>query len=149
MFLLMFQEVRLVPDGTMLIHIALILLMIWILNRTFFRPINNILTARERNKGGRFGEAQSILEQVGEKQNLYNEAMLKARSEGYEIIEKERGAAISQRTEKVNSVKEEVAQKIEREKQELENQTIAARAAIADDAEKIADQISANLLKTV
>ena len=145
----MFQEVRLVPDGTMLIHIALILLMIWILNRTFFRPINRILESRERSKGGRSGEAQNILQQVGEKQKRYNEAMLKARSEGYEIIEKERSAAISQRTEKVNSVKEEVAQKIEREKQELENQTIAARAAIADDAEKIADQISANLLKTV
>ena len=145
----MFQEVRLVPDGTMFIHIALILLMIWILNRTFFRPINNILTARERNKGGRSGEAQNILERVGEKQNRYNEAMLKARSEGYEIIEKERGAAISQRIKKVSSVKEEVAQKIEREKQELENQTIAARVAIAADAEQIADKISANLLKTV
>ncbi|MEP7039186.1 MAG: hypothetical protein ABI891_12695 [Acidobacteriota bacterium] len=144
----MFQEVRLVPDGTMYIHIALILLMIWILNRTFFRPINNILKARERSKGGRSGEAQTILEQVGEKQNRYNEAMLKARSEGYEIIEKERGAAISQRVEKVSSIKEEVAQKIEREKQEVEKQTIAATAAIADDAEKIADQISANLLKT-
>ncbi len=132
----------------MYIHIALILLMIWILNRTFFRPINNILKARERSKGGRSGEAQTILEQVGEKQNRYNEAMLKARSEGYEIIEKERGAAITQRIEKVSSVKEEVAQKIEREKQEVEKQTIAATAAIADDAEKIADQISANLLKT-
>lgn len=132
----------------MYIHIALILLMIWILNRTFFRPINNILKARERSKGGRSGEAQTILEQVGEKQNRYNEAMLKARSEGYEIIEKERGAAITQRIEKVSSVKVEVAQKIEREKQEVEKQTIAATAAIADDAEKIADQISANLLKT-
>ncbi|MEO8074655.1 MAG: hypothetical protein ABI686_15575 [Acidobacteriota bacterium] len=144
----MFQEVRLVPDGTMYIHIALILLMIWVLNRTFFRPINNILKARERSKGGRSGEAQTILEQIGEKQNRYNEAMLKARSEGYEIIEKERGAAISQRVEKVSSIKEEVAQKIEREKQEVEKQTIDATAAIADDAEKIADQISANLLKT-
>lgn len=148
MFLLLFQEVRLVPDGTMLFHIALILLMIWILNRTFFRPINRILESRERSKGGRSGEAQNILQQVGEKQKRYNEALLKARSEGYEIIEKERGAAISQRMEQVSSVKEEVAQKVEREKQELESQAVTARAIIANDAEKIADQISANLLKT-
>ncbi len=144
----MFQEVRLVPDGTVIIHIALILLMIWVLNRTFFRPINRILEARERSKGGRSGEAQSILEQVGEKQKRYNESILRARSEGYEIIEKERGAAVSQRLEKVDSVREEVAQKIEREKQELENQAAAARTVIAGDAEKLADQISANLLKT-
>ncbi len=145
----MFQEVRLVPDGTMLIHIALILLMIWVLNRTFFRPINRILESRERSKGGRSGEAQNILQQVSEKHKRYNEAMLKARSEGYEIIERERGAAISQRMEKVSFVKEEVAQTVEREKQELENQAAAARTVIANDAEKIADQISANLLKTV
>lgn len=144
----MFQEVRLVPDGTMFIHIGLILLMIWILNRTFFRPINRILESRERSKGGRSGEAQIILKQVGEKQQRYNETMLKARSEGYELIERERGAAVAQRQQTVAAVKEEVAEKIEREKQDLEQQTIAARAAIAADAEQIADKISANLLKT-
>ncbi len=144
----MFQEVQLVPDGTMFIHIALILLMIWILNRTFFRPINRILEARDRNKGGRSVEAQEILKQVGEKQQRYNEVMLKARSEGYELIEQERSSAVAQRQETVAAVKEEVALKIEREKQELEKQTIAARAAIAADAEQIAEKISANLLKT-
>lgn len=148
MFLLLFQEVRLVPDGTMFIHIVLILLMIWVLNRTFFRPINRILEARERNKGGRSGEAQQILKQVGEKQQRYNEAMLKARSEGYELIEKERSAAVIQRQQTVAAVKEEVARKIELEKQDLEKQTIAARAAVATDAEQLAEKISANLLKT-
>ncbi len=148
MFLLMFQEVRLVPDGTMLIHIALILVMIYILNRTFFRPINQILESRERNKGGRSVEAQEILKQVGEKQTRYNQAMLQARSEGYDIVEKERGAAVTQRQEKIAVTREEVAQKIEREKQELERQTVAARTTIAAEAEQIAEKISSNLLKT-
>ena len=148
MFLLMFQEVRLVPDGTMLIHIALILVMIWILNRTFFRPINRILESRERNKGGRSVEAQEILKQVGEKQTRYNQAMLQARSEGYEIIEKERGTATAQRQEEIAVTREEVAQKIEREKQELERQTAAVRTTIAAEAEQIAEKISSNLLKT-
>jgi F0F1-type ATP synthase membrane subunit b/b' len=54
MFFLAFADIQLVPDGTILIHIALILLMIWLLNRTFFRPINRVIAAREKNKGGRF-----------------------------------------------------------------------------------------------
>lgn len=144
----MFQEVRLVPDGTMLIHIALILIMIWILNRTFFRPINRILESRERNKGGRSVEAQEILKQVGEKQTRYNQAMLQARSEGYEIIETERNTATVHRQEKIAVTREEVAQKIEREKQELERQTAAVRTTIAAEAEQIAEKISSNLLKT-
>lgn len=144
----MFQEVRLVPDGTMLIHIAMILVMIWILNRTFFRPINRILESRERNKGGRSIEAQEILKQVGEKKTRYNQAMLQARSSGYEIVEKERDAAVVQRQEKIAVTREEVAQKIEREKQEIEIQTVAARTTIAAEAEQIAEKISSNLLKT-
>ena len=83
MFLLVFQEVRLVPDGSLLIHIALILIMIWVLNRTLFRPVNRIIEARERNKGGHSSEAQEILKSVGEKQSRIEAAMLEARSEGY------------------------------------------------------------------
>ena len=149
MVLLMFQEVRLVPDGTMFIHIALILLMIYVLNRTFFRPINRILESRERNKGGRSVEAQNILKQVGEKQVRYNKAMLQARSAGYELIEQERSAAVLQKQEKINAVKEEVTQKVEREKQALERQTAEVKATIATEAEQIAEKISSNLLKTV
>lgn len=149
MFFLAFQEVRLVPDGTLFIHIALILLMIWILNRTFFRPINRLLIARERSKGGRSGEAQTILKQVEIKQAHYNAEMLKARSTGYELIEKERSAAVNQRQETLGAVKEEVAATAAREKEELEKQIAAARATISQEADLLAEKISSNLLRTV
>lgn len=68
------------PDGTLIIHIALILIMIWVLNRTLFRPVNRIIEARERNKGGHSSEAQEILKNVGEKQSRIEAAMLEARS---------------------------------------------------------------------
>ena len=144
---LAFQEVRLVPDGTIFIHIALILLMIWILNRTFFRPINRVIESRERNKGGRFGEAAEILRSIEEKQTNYNAAMLEARSKGYELISAERSQAIAQRQEKVSAVKSEVEQRLERENAELERQIAEARASVARDAEQIAERISANILK--
>ena len=146
MVFLAFAEIYLVPDGTMLIHIALILLMIWILNRTFFRPINRIIESRERNKGGRFGEAAGILQQVGEKQTRYDAALLEARSKGYELIEKERSQAVAARQSEIEQVRSEVANSVAREKAELERQVAEARAAIAKDAETMAEKISANLL---
>ena len=76
--ILAFQTFELVPDGTMFIHIALILLMIWILNRTFFRPINRIIESREKNKGGHSSEAQEILRNVGEKQSRYEAAIARS-----------------------------------------------------------------------
>jgi len=45
------EVIQLFPDGTIFIHIAMVLGMIWILNRTFFRPINRVLETREQNKG--------------------------------------------------------------------------------------------------
>ncbi len=147
MFLLLFQEVRLVPDGTLLIHIALILIMIWVLNRTFFRPVNRIIEARERNKGGHSSEAQEILKNVGEKQSRIEAAMLGARSEGYELIERERVQAVAVRQEKIGAVKEEVVELTARENAELDRQTRETRATLAADAEQMAERISSNILK--
>lgn len=147
MALLLFQEVRLVPDGTLFVHIAIILIMIWVLNRTFFRPVNRIIESRERNKGGRSSEAQEILKNISEKQSHYDAAMLKARSEGYELIEKERTQAVAERQEKIGAVKAEVEQIVERENQELDKQTGEARSAIEQEAEQMAERISANILR--
>jgi F-type H+-transporting ATPase subunit b len=139
--------VQLVPDGTVFIHIALILLMIWILNRTFFRPINRIIDARERNKGGRFGEAESVLREVGEKQARYNQAMLEARTKGYEMIEAERAAAVAKREAQIGATKEEAERRLVQEKAQLEAQTAEARRAIAAEADRLADKISSNILR--
>ena len=147
MFLLMFQEVRLVPDGTLFIHIALILIMIWVLNRTLFRPINRIIEARDRNKGGHSSEAREILKNVGEKQSRIETAMLEARSEGYELIERERSQAVAARQETIGAVKQEVEQMVTRENAELDKQTRAAQTTIAAEAEQMAERISSSILK--
>lgn len=145
--ILAFQNVELVPNGTMLIHIALILLMIWILNRTFFRPINRVIESREKNKGGRSGEAVEMLKSVEEKQTRYDAALLEARSKGYELIEKERTEAISARQALIGSTREEVAQMTAQEKAEIQRQTAEAKAALVSEAEKMAEKISSNILR--
>lgn len=148
MFLLAFAEVQLVPDGTIFIHIALILLMIWVLNRTFFRPINRVIETREKNKGGRLGEAEEILRSVNEKQLRYEKTMLAARSEGYELIDRERNHAIAERQQRIGAVKEEVTQTLTQQIQQLETQTTQTKASLAIEAENIAEKISSNILKT-
>lgn len=149
MVVLAFAEggaIQLVPDGTILIHIALILLMIFILNRTFFRPINRILETRER-KGVAGGEAQGILEQVNQKTSEYNQAMREARTEGYNLIESERSTAVSERESKIEAVKTEIAEKLAAENESLKKQTAEARTALQTEAQSIADKISSSILK--
>ena len=148
MHLLLFAEtIQLFPDGTLFVHIAIILGMIWILNRTLYRPINRVLEAREKSKGGHSSEAEGILKDVEGKETRYTHELLDARSEGYELIEKEQKQAAAARDKQLGEVKAEVAEKFNTGKAELEKQEAAARASIATDAEKIADKIAANILK--
>lgn len=151
MVVLAFAEggaVQLVPDGTIFIHIGLILLMIFILNRTFFHPINRILNLRERSKGGRSSAAQEVLAEVSQKTAQYNSAMREARSEGYQLIESERAAAVAERESKIETVKSEAARKISQETEVIHQQTAEARTALAAEAQNIADKISFNILNT-
>ena len=150
MVVLAFAEssaIQLVPDGTILIHIALILLMIFILNRTFFRPINRVIAAREKNKGGRFGEAEEILQQVAEKNAHFESVMREARLEGYNKIEAERSAALTEKQAQVEIVKAEVEQKLATEKDEIVRQAETARQQITTEAKVLAEKISSNILK--
>lgn len=147
MHLLAFAEIQLFPDGSMFVHIAIILIMIWVLNRTFFRPINKVLEARQKSKGGHFSEANDILKKAEGKETDYTKQMLDARSQGYELIEKEQKKAVEERNKKISEVKAEVAQTYESGKTDLEKQVAEARIAIGADAEKAAETIAVNILK--
>lgn len=148
MYLLAFADtIQLFPDGTLFIHVALILAMIWVLNRTLYRPINKIIESREKNKGGHSSEALGLLKEVDEKESRYTKEMLDTRSKGYELIEKEQKKAVAAREQKLADAKTEVAEKFDSGKAELEKQAADATAAIRTDAEKLADQIAASILK--
>ncbi len=148
MHLLAFADtIQLFPDGTLFIHVALILVMIWVLNRTLYRPINKIIESREKNKGGHSSEAVGLLKEVEEKESRYTKEMLDTRSRGYELIEKEQKKAVAAREQKLADAKTEVAEKFDLGKAELEKQAADATAAIRSDAEKLADRIAASILK--
>ncbi len=148
MVLLAFAEsIQLFPDGTLFIHVALILIMIWVLNRTFFKPINKVIAQREKQKGGKGGEAEAILKDVAEKESRCSRTLLEVRTEGYELIEKERAEAVAERVARVAKAKEETARLLEKQKAELMERSEAARTEIAVEAEKMADKIASNILR--
>lgn len=147
MSLLAFASIQLFPDGTLFIHIALILIMVWVLNRTFFKPINRVLASRDKHKFGPGGEAEKILNDALEKEAKLNKEMLGARNEGYELIEKQRSAAVDMRVKRIAEAKAETAAKLAGEKLVLAEQTAMARAEVAAEAEVLADKIAGNILK--
>ncbi|MDM7922706.1 MAG: ATP synthase F0 subunit B [Pyrinomonadaceae bacterium] len=148
MFLLAFAEsIQLVPDGYLFLHIALILVMIWALNRTFFKPINAIIEKRLRLQGSRGGEAGEILRSVEDKQKQYQQSMLEARSETYDMIERERAAAVEARQAAILEAKAASANLLNSEKERIAKMRAEAEAEIGVEAERMASKISENILK--
>ncbi len=136
----------LVPDGTIILHIIIILVMVYVLNATLFKPINRILEERERRTRGRSGEAKGIIQQVEEKLSSYERALRESRSEGYRLMEQERAEAMRERQIKVDAVREEVSRLAEEEKSVINAQSEEARATLLGDAGAIATEISAHIL---
>ncbi len=147
-FLVFAETIQLLPDGSLLIHVAMILAMIWILNRTFFGPINKVIVSREKHKGGQNGEAAAILKEAEAKNADYSTQLQEARSEGYSLIEQERSKAVSARNSKIENAKAEIAKSVENQNAELKKQIGDAEKLIAEEAAKMADTISSNILKT-
>lgn len=147
MSFLAFASIQLIPDGTLFIHVALILIMIWVLNRTLFKPINAILEKRSKQKVGRGGEAADLLKDVEAKRKNYEAEMLKVRSESYDLIEKGRAEAVDERQATIGRAKEAAIERLTKEKDELREHVAEAKVQIALEAEKMADKISDNILK--
>src|SRR5918998_905416 len=113
------NSIQLVPDGTLFLHIALILVMVYVLNVTLFKPINRILEERERRTRGRSGEARDILDRVEEKMANYERTLRGARAEGYRLMERERAEAMQERQTRLGVIRDELGRLIEEQKQTI------------------------------
>lgn len=140
------NSIQLVPDGTLLLHIAIILIMVFVLNATLFKPINRILEERERRTRGRTGEAHDILQRVEEKASHYEHALREARAEGYRLMEQERAAAMTERQAELGVVREEINLSVTEQKQSIHAQMEEARALLEKDARRFAAEIGAHIL---
>jgi F-type H+-transporting ATPase subunit b len=148
MILLAFAEnsIQLVPDGTLFLHIALILVMVFVLNATLFKPINRILEERERRTRGQLNEARDTLLRVDEKMSAYERGLREARAEGYRLMEQVRAEAMRERQERLNGVREEIEGSVANEKDAIRAQAEKARATLDADAARIAAEIGSHIL---
>ncbi|HUQ32230.1 MAG TPA: hypothetical protein VM095_08915 [Pyrinomonadaceae bacterium] len=141
------NSIQLVPDGTLFLHIAIILLMVFVLNATLFKPINRILEERERRTRGRSGEAQDILRRVEEKVTQYERTLRETRAEGYRLMEQERSTAMTERQARLSAIRDELSSSIAEEKEAIHDQVSAARGTLQQEARRLAAEISSQILQ--
>jgi F-type H+-transporting ATPase subunit b len=141
------STIQLVPDGTLLLHLILIGVMVVVLNKTLLKPINQILTERERNILGRMNEAQAMASETEQKLAEYNSALREARAEGYRLLEKERAAAMKEKDEKLRMFREEMSRKVSAEAEATRQQEESVRRELEGQASSISALISSQILR--
>jgi len=140
------DSIQLVPDGTMVLHVIIILVMVYVLNATLFKPINQILAAREKRTKGRLSEAQEIMASVTEKTSDYEKSLRQARAEAYAYSEAQRTEAMKDRQQRVNEMRAQLAASLAREKQAIDQQAGSARVELDSESRKIAAEIGSRIL---
>jgi len=140
------NSIQLVPDGTLLLHVLIILVMVYVLNATLFKPINQILEAREKRTRGRLTEAQEILGNASEKLAEYERALRAARTESYAFTEHERAGAMQDRQKDLDEMRAKLAASTAAEKEAISRQAEAARITLDADARRIAVEIGSRVL---
>ncbi|MCA1628814.1 MAG: ATP synthase F0 subunit B [Acidobacteria bacterium] len=145
-FALAENTIQLVPDGTLFLHIFLIILMVFILNLTLFRPINQILEERERQTHGRASDAQKIFKQIESDLGMYEQSLRGARTEGYGLLERQRMEALQERQSMLRSLRDELELSIEEQKNSIYAQAEQARLTLKEDTHRVADEIRQQIL---
>jgi len=140
------NSIQLVPDGTLILHVLIILVMVYVLNATLYKPINRILASREARTRGRLSEAQEVMKSVSEKIAEHEHSLRQARSEAYSQAENERAEAMKARQQKINELRAQLAQSIAKEKEAIEEQAALARASLEVESREIARQIGSRIL---
>ena len=139
--------IQLVPDGTLLLHLLMVIVMVFILNRTLLKPINQILAEREKQVEGRLKEAQALAVETEQKLKQYNEALHAARIEGYKLLEKERADGLKEKDEKVRLYREQTSREVAAQLDHIKGQEQSVRQELETQAASISSLITSQVLR--
>lgn len=141
------NSIQLVPDGTLVLHVVIILVMVYVLNATLYKPINQILASREKRTRGRLTEAQEIMQSVTDKTGDYERSLRQARAEAYAFAEAQRSEALKERQQKLNEARTQLHQSVTAEKETIAQQAAEARASLEVESRRLAAEIGSRVLQ--
>ena len=145
--ILLEAQIQLVPDGTLLLHLLMVAVMVFVLNRTLLKPINQILAERDRQIAGRLKEAEAMAVETQEKLRKYNDALREARADGYRLLEKERAQGLKEKDEKLRKYRDEMSKEVAAQIETTRRQEQAVKGELEAQAATIGNLISSQILR--
>lgn len=139
--------IQLVPDGTLLLHLVFVVVMVVVLNRTLLKPINRILSEREKQITGHLREAEALAAEGQEKMKTYRETLREARTSGYKLLEKERAEGLKEKEQKLRQSRAELSNEVAAQVEQIRNQEQRVKGELEGQAATIGNLISSQILR--
>lgn len=140
-------SIQLVPDASLLVHLFLVVVMVVVLNRTLLKPINRILSDREKEILGRLREAEALAAESEEKRKQYNDTLREARTSGYKLLEKERGEGLTEKEQKLRQSRDELSNQVAAQVAQIRRQEESVKRELDGQAATIGHLISSRVLR--
>ena len=134
-------------DGSFLFVFISIFVLILILNRTLFRPINSILEEREQLGEGRIAEARRMLRHHDDRLRHYEEQLKAARAEANQTLENGRKQVLAARQKMIEEARAVASSKIQAARAQIAGEAETAKQGLESDAREIAASISSHILQ--
>jgi len=141
------NTIQLVPDATLLLHLVFVVVMVVVLNRTLLKPINRILSEREKQITGRLREAEALAAESQEKLRKYNDTLREARTAGYKLLEKERAEGLKDKEQKLRQSRDELSKQVATQVEQIRKQEQTVKGELEGQAATIGDLISSQILR--
>ena len=140
-------SIQLVPDGTLLLHLLIIGVMVFVLNRTLLKPVNQILSERDKQIRGHLTEAQALAAESQDKLRQYNDALREARTDGYRLLEKERAEGLKEKEERLRQYREQMSKEVAVQLENTRKQEQSVKGELESQAAVISSLITSQILR--
>ena len=135
------------PNWTTIPIVFFLIILTFILNRLFFRPLGKILAERDRKITGAKKEAEEIRRISQEKATAFEQRLRDARREADLGIAKVKADAVGEKNNLVSSQKKSAEQMISDARADIRNKTEEALKILERQTETIAEHIASHILK--
>ncbi len=140
------NSIQLIPDGTLALHVVVLLVMVGVLNLTLYGPLNRILDERDRETRGRLREVWTVLASVEMKLSRYEQRVRESRVRGYQFVEQERVSGLVEREKMLRALKGKMKERAAEEKALIEQQARYACRELELEAKRVGMRIGSQIL---
>jgi F0F1-type ATP synthase membrane subunit b/b' len=126
----------------------MVAVMVFILNRTLLKPVNRILSDREKEIKSGLSAAETLNAERQEKLKEYYQVLKDARGQAYHLLERERAQAITEKEQRVRVAKETIKGNVSKNLEDTRNQQAKVTAELESQAQALGEVISKQVLRS-